>query len=94
MNVAYGGALADPGVMRDQIRVSADVKADTRRPARHRIQAGVGDREVLAQQILARGEVLVDNGEAQPQPLAEDILRPLIQPLVEQRAEAALVQLA
>src|SRR5690242_16173543 len=70
MNLAYRGALGDPGVMRDQIRVGTDVETDARRPTRHRIQAGVGDRVVLAQQIRVRGEVLVDKGEARSQPFA------------------------
>jgi hypothetical protein len=77
MDFTDGVAIGDPGVMREQVRVGANIEADTRRPARHRIQADVGNRVVLAQQMLARRQVLVDKGEARPQPRAENILRPL-----------------
>ena len=43
MNFTYSVAIGDPSVMRDQVRVGANIKANTRRPARHRIQAGVGN---------------------------------------------------
>src|SRR6185437_12518662 len=84
MDFTYSVAIGDPGMMRDQIRVGVNIEPDTRRPARHRIQADVGNGVVLAQQTLARGQVLVDKGEARPQPLAENILRPLVQCGVKQ----------
>ena len=43
MNFTYSVAIGDPSVMRDQVRVGVKIKANTRRPARHRIQAGVGN---------------------------------------------------
>jgi len=74
MNFTYRVAIGDPRVMRDQVRVGANIEAHTRRPACHRIQAYIGNGVVLAQQILMRRQMLVDKGEARPQPLAEDIL--------------------
>jgi len=94
MNFTYSVAIGDPSVMRDQVRVGVNVKANTRRPARHRVQAGVGNRVVLAQQILTGRQVLVDKGEARPQPLAEKILRSLVQCRVKQWAKTSLVHLA
>jgi hypothetical protein len=38
--------------------------------------------------------MLVEKGKAHPQPLAENILRPLVERGVEQRAKTALVDLA
>lgn len=43
MNFTYSVAIGDPSVMRDQVRVGVNIKANTRRPARHRIQADVGN---------------------------------------------------
>jgi hypothetical protein len=94
MNFTYCVAIGDPSVMRDQVGVGANIEANTRRPARHRIQADVGNRVVLAQQILARRQVLVDKGEAGPQPLAENVLRSLVQCRVKQWAKTSLVNLA
>jgi hypothetical protein len=43
MNFTHSVAIGDPSVMRDQVRVGVNIEANTRRPARHRIQAGVGN---------------------------------------------------
>jgi hypothetical protein len=43
MNLTYSIAIGNPGVMRDQVRVGVNVKADTRCPGRHCIQADVGN---------------------------------------------------
>jgi hypothetical protein len=74
MNLADRIALANSGVMRNQVRVGVNVEFDAWRPACDRVQAGVGNRIAAAQQVCTRGEVPLDNGEAGPQTLPKDIL--------------------
>ena len=41
MNFTYSVAVGDPSLMRNQVRVGAKIKANARRPTRHRVQADV-----------------------------------------------------